>query len=67
MIFANITRICKKNGYSISHVEKKAGLGNGAIGKWRTVSPNVESLKAVAKVLECTVDDLLREETSATV
>lgn len=59
MIFKNIERRCNEKGYSISYVERKAGLGNGAIGKWRTASPNVENLKAVAKVLECTVDDLL--------
>ena len=65
MIFKNIEERSKAKGYSISYVERTAGLGNGTIGKWKTISPNVENLKAVAKVLECTVDDLLCEEKAA--
>ena len=67
MIFRNIEKKCKEKGYRISYVEKKAGLGNGAIGKWKTVSPTVEKLQAVAKVLECTVDELLSEKEPAAV
>ena len=65
MIFRNIEKKCKEKRISISALEKEAGLGNGAIGKWKTVSPTVENLQAVAKVLECTVDDLLRSDEPA--
>ena len=49
----------QKNGVSITAVEKQAGLSNGAISKWNESSPTVEKLQAVAKTLECSVDDLL--------
>lgn len=65
MIFKNIEKRSKAKGYRISYVERTAGLGNGTIGKWKTISPNVENLQAVAKVLECTVDDLLHDEDAA--
>lgn len=67
MIFKNIEKRAKEKGYSISFVEREAGLGNGTIGKWKTVSATAENLAAVAKVLECTVDELLSEETSTAV
>ena len=65
MIFRNIEKRCKEKAISISALEKEAGLGNGAIGKWKSASPTVENLQAVAKVLECTVDDLLRTDEPA--
>lgn len=52
-------------GLSVNCVEKKAGLSNGIISKWNSCSPTVENVQAVAKVLGCTVDDLLREEKAA--
>lgn len=62
MIYDNVKAKCKEKGLSVSLVEKKAGLSTGAISKWNISSPTVENLAAVAKVLECTVDDLLHEE-----
>ena len=63
MIYNNVKAKCKEKGLSVSLVEKKAGLSTGAISKWNTSSPTVEKLAAVAKVLECTVNDLLHEDT----
>lgn len=58
------TKMAEKN-LSIAGLEKEAGLGNGVIAKWfDKVNPSVESLKKVADVLGCTLDDLLvKEET----
>lgn len=47
---------------SIYALEKKAGLKNGAISKWRESSPTLNSLQAVAEALETTIDNLLKEE-----
>ena len=65
MIYDKIKAICKQKGISVSAVEKEAGLSTGAISKWNTCSPTLENASAVAKVLECTVDDLLRSDESA--
>lgn len=43
----------------IIDIERKAELGIGSVGKWNEVSPTAKSLKAVADVLECTVDELI--------
>lgn len=59
MIYDTIKKLCEKKGVSVSSVEKKAGLSNGAISKWNNSSPTVEKLNAVAKVLNVTVDSLL--------
>lgn len=65
MIYDRIKEICKRKGVSVNYVEKKAGLSNGIISKWNLCSPTVENVQAVAKVLECTVDDLLHDEDAA--
>ena len=61
MIFNNIKRLCAKRNISISQLEKEAGLGNGTISGWKESSPTVANLQAVAKVLHCSVDDLLAD------
>lgn len=60
MLYNKIKEICKAKGVSVASVEKKAGLGNGAISKWNESSPTVDSLKAVADVLKVKVDKLLK-------
>ena len=67
MIYDRIKEICKRKGVSVNFVEKKAGLSNGIISKWNLCSPTVENVQAVAKVLECTVDELLSEKEPAAV
>ena len=59
MIYDKIKEVCKSRGVSVASVEKKAGLSNGAISKWNDVSPTVDKLNAVAKVLKVKIDTLL--------
>lgn len=59
MIYERVKQIADKKGICISALEKMAGLGNGAIRKWKNSSPNIDSLKAVSKVLEVKVSDLV--------
>lgn len=58
-IYDNVKQLCEKNGINISTLEKKAHLGNGVIGGWRTSVPKLNTLKAVADELKVTVDELL--------
>lgn len=60
LIYDRIKEICKVKGISPSSVEKKAGLGNGAITKWNAFSPSVKNLKAVADILGVSVDELIK-------
>lgn len=59
MIYENVKALCEKKNLSISALEKKANLGNGVIRGWKTSSPTVANLQAVAKVLNVKVDKLL--------
>lgn len=59
MIYDKIKILCDKKKISIAALEKAAGLGNGTIGGWKTSSPTVEKLQAVAKVLGVEVSKLL--------
>ena len=59
MIYDKVKEVCKKQGISVSAVEREAGLGTGTISKWNESSPTVDNLQAVAKVLKTTVDELL--------
>lgn len=62
MIYDNIHKRAKVVGITINALEKKAEVSTGSISKWNTVSPSVRSLKKVADILNCSVDELLREE-----
>lgn len=59
LLYDKIKEICKQKGISPASIEKKAGLSNGSINKWNTVSPTIKNLKAVADVLGVTVDELV--------
>ena len=59
MIYDKIKEVCKSKGVSVTSVERKAGLSNGTISKWNDVSPTVDKLNAVAKVLKVKIDTLL--------
>lgn len=48
--------------YSISKLESESGLSNGTISGWRTSKPYAESLCKVAKVLQCSVEELLGDK-----
>lgn len=63
MVYENIEKICEKKNISISALEKRAGLGNGTIGKWKSgdVSPTIDSLCAVANALGIEVTRLLKK------
>ncbi len=59
-----IKELCKKQGISISRLEKEVGLGNGTIGKWEKFNrrPKYESLKSIANVLDVSISELTGDE-----
>ncbi len=62
MIIDNINRLCEQRELSIAALEKKSGLKNATICKWRNSVPRADTLKKVADALGVTVDYLLQEE-----
>lgn len=61
MLFKKIKSICDAKDMSIRELENKAGLGNGTIKGWEKSSPTVNNLKKVANILNCTIDELIRD------
>lgn len=57
----NIRARCKERNISVTALEKKAGVANGLIGKWKESEPNIVTLRKVAAALDCTIDDLIEE------
>ena len=65
MYYEVIAQMAKERGISIKSLEEAAGLGNGAIGKWRTLKPNIGNLEKVAKVLNVKVIDIVKASETA--
>ena len=59
MIYETIKRLGKERGMSVRTIEQKANLSNASISKWAKSSPNMDSLIAVAKVLDCSLDEII--------
>ena len=59
LIFERVASRCAERGISIARLEKEAKLGNATVRGWKKSMPNVDSLRRVAEVLGCTVDELL--------
>lgn len=61
-MFERIEFISKKRGMSLREVNEKAKLGTNAIYRWKKQTPSVDKIKAVANVLNVSVDYLLGKE-----
>ena len=62
MLFDNVKRLCSERGVSVWALEPATEIGNGTIGKWRTSSPRLETIKKVADYFGVTVDELLSDQ-----
>lgn len=60
-IHKNIVEIAKKKGIPLYKLEEEAGLGQGAISKWKDSSPTVENLLKVAQALSVSIGRILKE------
>lgn len=60
-MYEKVKAIADRKNLSIAAVEKKAGLSNGTIGKWRDAKDGIrfESIKAVAVALDVDIKELM--------
>lgn len=58
-VLDRIKKISKKRGFSLTKVNDMANLGTNTIYSWKTKEPSFNNLKAVANVLNVSVDYLL--------
>ena len=61
-IYEKIKKLADEREISIYALEKKAGLQNGNIGKWRESSPTIGNLQKVADALEVPIAELVEKE-----
>ena len=54
-----IKKISKQRGFSLTKVNDMANLGTNTIYSWKHKEPGINNLKAVANVLNVSVDYLL--------
>lgn len=59
--YAAISRLAAKRNLTMADVERKAGLSQGIINKWKTCSPSVDKLIKVADALNITVNRIIKE------
>ena len=53
---------CREKGISLAELERQAGLEARTVYKWDSSVPAVDKAMAVAKVLETTVEELMKPE-----
>ncbi|GBF03339.1 helix-turn-helix domain-containing protein [Lactiplantibacillus plantarum] len=58
-VLDRIKKVSKKRGFSLTQVNDKANLGKNTIYSWKVKEPSINNLKAVADVLNVSVDYLL--------
>lgn len=58
-ILDRVKELTKEKGYSLTQVNDLAGFGTNVLYSWKTRTPSVEKVKAVADVLNVSVDYLL--------
>lgn len=58
-IFERTKELSKNKGFSLSELEKRAGLSDKSIYKWKKSNPSSDNLQKVADVLHVSTDYLL--------
>nr|DAI63254.1 MAG TPA: helix-turn-helix domain protein [Caudoviricetes sp.] len=63
MNISKIDALCRKNSISRTILEERAGISNGALGKWEKspYGPSITTLKKVADYFGVPVDYLLAD------
>lgn len=62
MIYEKIKNLCQKNGVSIYKLEKDLEFSASSIVKWKTSTPAVDKLKAVADYFGVSIEYFLEEK-----
>ena len=60
-MFDKIKALCKERGMTIAELERAADIVPTTMAKWKRISPSVDKVARVAKVLGVTVEELLQD------
>lgn len=62
MIYNKIIKYCNENSLSVSAFEKKCGLANGTVGKWKDGgNPSLETLHKIVLTTCIPIDEWMKE------
>ena len=62
MIYKKIIEYCNKNDLSISAFEKKCGIANGIVGKWKDGgNPSLETLQKIVSATGIPIEEWTKE------
>ncbi len=64
MLYERIKELCKRNGTTISALEKELGFGRGSLSKIDKHRPSNEKLQKIAEYFGITVDQLTGVQTN---
>ena len=62
MIYNKIMDYCSQNSLSVSAFEKKCGLANGTVGKWKDGgNPSLETLQKIVSATGIPIEEWTKE------
>ena len=62
MIYNKIMDYCNKNSLSVSAFEKKCGIANGTVGKWKDGgNPSLETLQKIVSATGISIEEWMKE------
>ena len=62
MIYNKIINYCNQNSLSVSAFEKKCGLTNGTVGKWKDGgNPSLETLQKIVSATGISIEKWMKE------
>lgn len=62
MIYNKIIKYCNENSLSVSAFEKKCGLANGTVGKWKNGgNPSLETVHKIVLATGIPIDEWMKE------
>ena len=62
MIYNKIMDYCNQNSLSVSAFEKKCGLANGTVGKWKDGgNPSLETLQKIVSATGISIEEWMKE------
>ena len=62
LIYNKIMDYCNKNSLSVSAFEKKCGLTNGTVGKWKDGgNPSLETLQKIVSATGIPIEEWMKE------
>ena len=62
MIYKKIMNYCNQNSLSVSAFEKKCGIANGTVGKWKDGgNPSLETLQKIVSTTGISIEEWMKE------